>query len=104
MTLTKLALAGSLAALIAGCATADQTPGAPVDRMPGDGRTCSAEGTDSFVGQRATTETGTAIRERTGADVFQWVGPDTMVTMDFRPDRVRVSYDRAMTITKIACG
>jgi hypothetical protein len=104
MTLTKRALAGSLAALAAGCATTPQTPGVPADRMPGDGATCSADGTEEFVGQRATTETGTAIRTRTGAEIFQWVPEGSAVTMDYRENRVRVSYDRAMTITTIACG
>lgn len=100
MTLTKLTLAASLAALIAGCATTPQTPGAPVS----GGGLCSAEGTEEFVGQRATTETGTAIRALTGAEIFQWVPEGSAVTMDYRENRVRVSYDRNMAITTIACG
>tara|TARA_R110002072_G_scaffold162846_6_gene315143 strand:- start:3748 stop:4062 length:315 start_codon:yes stop_codon:yes gene_type:complete len=104
MTLTKLALIGSLAALTAGCATANQAAGSPGAGMPGAGGTCSAAGTDSFIGQRATTETGTAIRALTGAEIFQWVPEGSAVTMDYRESRVRVSYDRAMAITKIACG
>ncbi len=70
----------------------------------GEGGSCTTAGTDSYLGQRATTEIGTAIRTRTGAGIFQWVPPETAVTMDYRQDRVRVSYDRAMTITKVSCG
>jgi hypothetical protein len=102
MTLTRFALAGSFAALMAGCAT---TPQPPVPGTPASGGgMCSAAGTDSFVGQRATAETGTAIRALTGSEIFQWVPEGSAVTMDYRENRVRVSYDRAMAITKIACG
>ncbi len=103
MTFTKLAFAGSLAALTAGCMTTP-APDAPVDRAPGEGGSCSTAGTEGFIGQRATSAIGTQIRQRTGASVFQWVPPETAVTMDYRQDRVRVSYDRAMAITSIACG
>lgn len=101
MTFTRFALAGSFAALMAGCAT---TPQPPAPGAPTSGGMCSAEGTDSFVGQRATAETGTAIRTITGAEIFQWVPEGSAVTMDYRENRVRVSYDRAMAITRIACG
>lgn len=108
MTLAKLALAGSLAgplaALMAGCTTAPAAPDTPVDRAPGAGGMCRAESSQELVGQRATTALGTEISRRTGARIFQWVPPETAVTMDYREDRVRVSYDRAMAITTIACG
>ena len=104
MTLTRFALAGSLAALAAGCATTPQTPGVPVDRMPGDGATCSADGTEQFVGQRATTETGTAIRTRTGAEIFQWVPEGSAVTMDYREDRVNIETDADNRVIAVRCG
>lgn len=103
MTLTKLALVGTLAALTAGCMTTD-TPDTPVDRAPGDGGSCTTDGTAEFVGQRATTAIGTEIIRRSGAGIFQWVPPETAVTMDYRGDRIRVSYDRAMAISGISCG
>ncbi len=104
MPKAKIAVAASLSALTAGCMTSTQTPGAPVDRVVGENGSCSTAGTEGFIGQRATTTLGTEIRQRTGASVFQWVPPETAVTMDYRQDRVRVSYDRAMAITSIACG
>ena len=104
MTLVKLALAGSLAALTAGCMTTPATPDTPVDRAPGEGGSCTTEGPGEFVGQRATTAIGTEIVRRSGARIFQWVPPETAVTMDYREDRIRVSYDRAMAISGISCG
>lgn len=32
------------------------------------------------------------------------IGPDTAVTMDFRPDRLNVEHDNARIITRIFCG
>ena len=65
---------------------------------------CRAEGTGSFIGRPATQELGAQVLRATGARTFQWVGPDTLVTMDFRSDRVRVSYDERSMVTEIRCG
>ncbi len=73
-------------------------------RESASGAICNAAGTERFVGERAGTAIGAEIREITGAAIFQWVPPESAVTMDYRPDRVRVSYDRDMAITRIACG
>ena len=35
---------------------------------------------------------------------LRWGGPGMAMTMDFRPDRLTVSYDEAMTITSARCG
>ncbi len=104
MTIVKLALTGSLAALTAGCMTPAQTGDAIVDPVPGEGGMCRAESSQELIGQRATAEIGTRIREQTGAEIFQWVPQGSAVTMDYRENRVRVGYDRAMAITTIACG
>ena len=65
---------------------------------------CETFDESKFVGRTATQELGAEILEVTGAKTFQWVGPDTMVTMDFRPDRVRVSYDADLVVTSVRCG
>ena len=65
---------------------------------------CEAEPAQSFVGGPATQETGAAIMVATGARVFQWVFEGSPVTMDFRQDRVRVVYNRAMEVVTITCG
>jgi hypothetical protein len=96
-------LAGALA--LGACATTPSgsaaDPGAGADPRGG---TCSAEAGQRFVGQKAEAATGQAISEATGARVLRWVPPRSAVTMDFREDRVTVSYDDAMVITRVACG
>ncbi|MDQ4419613.1 I78 family peptidase inhibitor [Sphingobium sp. DEHP117] len=57
-----------------------------------------------FVGEKATAETGARLLTATGARSLRWVPPRTAVTMDFREDRLTVSYDDNLVITTTACG
>lgn len=81
---------GALA--LSGCATVQRT------------HFCNAEPGQLFVGQKADAASGLAIRQATGADTLRWVPPRTAVTMEFLEGRVTVSYDDAMTITRVSCG
>jgi hypothetical protein len=92
--LPLIACAGALA--LAACATTDDGP-----ELAGS---CNADPGQSFVGQRATADAGTALLEATGAKQLRWGPPRSAMTMDFRPDRLTVSYDDAMTIDRVACG
>ncbi|HEU4650771.1 MAG TPA: I78 family peptidase inhibitor, partial [Croceibacterium sp.] len=86
--------AGALA--LAGCATTgeyDETA-----------HTCKPEPGQQFVGQRATAELGAAILRATRAGQLRWAPPRSALTMDFRMDRVTVTYDDAMAITMVTCG
>lgn len=89
----------ALAMLLAACAGADDDMIAPPPAMA-----CDAEAAALFVGERATAVTGQAIRAASGAEIFEWVPPDSAVTMDYRAERVRVYYDRQKTIAQISCG
>jgi len=68
------------------------------------GHTCKAAGTDQFIGQAGTKETGAAILRASNAAVLRWAPPNTMLTMDYREDRVTIWLDAASKITKIRCG
>ncbi len=79
------------------------------DGEPGfDGATaegaCKAEPGQAFIGQKATAETGAEAAEGDRARrSLRWVPPRTAVTMDFRPDRLTVSYDDDMVIERVSC-
>jgi hypothetical protein len=88
-------------ALIAACSTA---PAAPIIHGQTPGHTCQEEGTNPFIGQAATSATGAAILRATHAAVLRWGPPGTMLTMDFRADRVTVRYGPDGKITRISCG
>ena len=81
---------------LAACAT----PGVPV----AGGGECRNDGLDRFVGQKATAELGAELLKTSGAVTLRWGPPGTAMTMDFRADRLTVSYDEAMLVTSARCG
>jgi len=65
---------------------------------------CEQAAGQAFIGQTATAQSGAAILKATGARTFQWVFENSPVSMDLRPDRVRVVYNREMKIIAVNCG
>ena len=103
MTKAPLALCAALTLVpLAACTT--MADGGTADGSGDTAALCTEAGTGQFVGQQATQQTGAAIQQATGAEIFSWVGPDMMVTADYRPNRVRVSYDEERRITRVKCG
>lgn len=86
----------ALLALLAAC----QSPGpvAEPGGAAGDGETCGAARYSAVVGQRLD-----AVRVQEGLKV-RIVAPDSVVTMDFRPDRLNFGTDRTGTIVRVYCG
>ena len=68
------------------------------------GHKCTEQRAQSFIGQRASDKTGNAILKASNAAVLRWSPPNTMLTMDYREDRVTIWIDASKTITKIRCG
>jgi hypothetical protein len=64
---------------------------------------CRAEPAQRLLGAKASVEVGDQLLALTGAQNLRWVPPRTAVTMDFRADRLTVSYDDDMVITRISC-
>ena len=102
------------AALMSACSVnpppsqAEPVTGGPPQPIPVHGVTpghkCDAIGTDKYIGQSGTSETGAAIQHATNAAVLRWAPPNTMLTMDYREDRVTIWLDGANKVTKIHCG
>ena len=93
-------------ALLAACASAPP-PAEPAEipvRGETPGHTCNAAGTDKFIGQPGTSETGAAILHATNAAALLWAPPGYMMTMEFRADRVTVYLGPDQKITRINCG
>ena len=88
-------------ALLAACSTAPASP--PVHGVTA-GHKCTAARTEDFVGKIGNKSTGAAIKWVSNAAVLRWSPPNTMLTMDYREDRVTVWIDSAKRITKIRCG
>ena len=89
---------------LAGCAaTNGGGAGAEPVRIGADA-TCNADAVQDRIGQTATSGLGAQLLAATGARTLRWAPPRSAMTMDFRPDRLTVSYDDNMAIDRISCG
>jgi hypothetical protein len=68
------------------------------------GGVCKDDGLSSFVGRDATTEAGAELLRQSGSTALRWVPKGSMVTMDFRADRVTVYLDDSNKIERVSCG
>jgi hypothetical protein len=88
-------------ALLAACSTA---PAEPIVHGATPGHICQTEGTDRFIGQPGTSESGAAILKASNAAVLRWAPPGAMLTMDYSAARVTVTLGPDNEITQIKCG
>jgi hypothetical protein len=65
---------------------------------------CDASRVQSFVGALGTADVSKTIFKRSGAKALRWIPPGTMVTMDYRIDRLNIRIDARNFITAIDCG
>ena len=86
----------------AGATSAATTRRAVDSNPPGD--ECGASKVAQFVSQKATSAVRARLAAEVGHDRIRWVGPDTVVTMDFRPDRLNVALDENDVITGGKCS
>ncbi|WP_311268709.1 I78 family peptidase inhibitor [Sphingobium sp. WCS2017Hpa-17] len=98
----RMAIVGLMMLGLSACAGAGaEGPATPPAAAEGP---CRNDGLDRFTGQKASAEVGAALLKASGAKTLRWGGPGMAMTMDFRPDRLTVSYDEAMVITSARCG
>ena len=84
--------------LPAACATTTVAPSALGER------TCDAAPTQQLVGQTVTQALGVEAMRLSGAEILRWIPPNSAVTMDYRQNRLNVSYDENALVTDINCG
>lgn len=65
---------------------------------------CRNEGLERFTGEPATAEVAAEMMRVSGARALQWIAQGTMVTMEFRADRLRVNLDASNRIERARCG
>ncbi len=92
-------LAASLT--LAGC-TVQPAPPQDLPAMP-EG-TCKADPLQEHIGHKASAASGATLLRLSGAKTLRWVPTRSAVTMDYRADRLTVSYDDDYTIVRISCG
>ena len=94
--------------LLAGCSTpsgsdTDSKAPAATTTTTGDGR-CDAEGGQFAVGQQASMDLLNQVRGRTGALDARILGPNDMVTLEYRSERVNVNADASGKVIRVNCG
>lgn len=77
---------------------------APVTAPPPAEASCRNEALAAFIGRTATADLGAQMLAASGARALRWVSPGMAVTMDYRADRLTVSYDANMVIDRASCG
>jgi len=99
----KIGIVGIGALALSGCMTTATPPEGEYPARPAKG-TCDAGAVQTYVGQQASGDVGTAILAGSKARALRWGPPNSAWTMDYREDRVNVRYDAGMAITAITCG
>lgn len=67
-------------------------------------KACDVSATQYAVGKPFTDALAAELKKKIGANTVRVISPGTMVTMDYRGDRLNISYDERKTITDISCG
>ncbi|MCE8519122.1 hypothetical protein KBY27_21280 [Ruegeria pomeroyi] len=83
--------------LLAACADTVEEPRA-AEPAPVDLSFCKGDDLGDIVGQPVATVSHLLPE---GARV---IGPDSLVTQDYRPNRLNVSTDKAGLVTRLSCG
>jgi Peptidase inhibitor I78 family len=65
---------------------------------------CDAAKGQYAVGQKFSDSLAAELKAKTGADKMRVIAPGMAVTMDFRGDRLNISYDSNMVINRVDCG
>lgn len=91
-------------AALAGLSACTQATPPPEDLPAVPQGTCNADAVQSHVGHKATAASGAELMRLSGARTLRWVPPRSAVTMDYRADRLTVSYEDDYTIVRISCG
>lgn len=100
----RMAIGASCVFALAACATAQQPPQPIPARGEPSGGTCDSSAIQDFVGRERSPEVEAELLEASGAATVRWVPEGTMVTMEYRSDRVTAYLDAANRIESISCS
>ena len=79
--------------------------GEPQARPDPGPNACHADRVSKWFGKKATSATRAEIAAATGAKSIRWLYPDSIVTQDYRADRLNVRMDKGTEVIRAAnCG
>jgi hypothetical protein len=70
----------------------------------GAGVVCRSQGLARFVGRQANSEVASEMRKVSGAKTVRWVRPGSVITMEYRDDRVTVRVSASDRVIAAHCG
>lgn len=80
-------------------------PAEPQRPPPPPPDACGASKAEAWIGKKATAEVRAEVKQATGAQMIRWLYPDSVVTQDYRPERLNVTMDKGTeVIRKVRCG
>ncbi|GGD92068.1 hypothetical protein GCM10011515_09700 [Tsuneonella deserti] len=83
----------------------ERTAGEPEPAAEPPANACRADKANAWFGKKATPEVRAAVQAATGAKSIRWLYPDSVVTMDYRSDRLNVTMEKGTDVIRSArCG
>jgi hypothetical protein len=83
-----------------GCTTTPTEDEVPVH----GGGACDAARAQALVGREATSALGAEALRLSGARAMRWLPEGSIVTMEYREDRLNIHLDRRNRVARINCG
>jgi hypothetical protein len=95
------ALIGTMMMISAGCTA---TPAAEAGIPVHGGGGCNAAPAQKLVGRARSQAAGAEARRLSGAAILRWIPEGTVVTMEYREDRINLHLNARKRIVRINCG
>jgi len=94
------------AALLAGCSSTSEStkPDEGVATTESGHSRCDAAAAQFAVGKPASPALLEQARVKAGAQTARLLGPNDMVTLEYRSDRLNLNTDQAATVNRVTCG
>ena len=89
---------------LAGCTHPGASVDTSADAETARGVECNADKVQDVLGKAQSDAVGADAMKRSGAKILRWIPKDSMVTMDFRVERLNLRLDGAGKIDQVTCG
>lgn len=95
-------------ALLTGCSSMSDSSAQAGDTSASTAETeysrCNSDAAQFAVGKPASQALLDQARAKAGAQTARVLGPNDMVTLEYRSDRLNLNTDRSATVTRVNCG
>jgi uncharacterized membrane-anchored protein len=95
-----------LTAVLAGCSSTSESskPAESAVATESGHSRCDAAAAQFAVGKPASAALLEQARVKAGAQTARVLGPNDMVTLEYRSDRLNMNTDQAATVNRVNCG